>query len=194
LGGPQAALEETMKEGKFEDLLHEGLADLYDAEQQIVRALPKMAQAATSEDLAAAFQQHLEETQEQVKRLEQIFEAMGEQPAGKPCEGMKGLLSEGEKLIGEMGRSPVLDVGLIAAAQKVEHYEISSYGSIRTLAETLGQQETADLLQETLDEEKATDDVLTEIAEGILGGDAMSEDEDEEFEDEEDEEEIEKEV
>lgn len=169
-----------MKDAKFEDVLREGLEDLYDAEQQIVEALPKMAKAASSEDLATAFQDHLEETKEQVQRLAKIFEGMGEQPGGKRCAGMQGLLKEGEQLIQEMSPSPALDVALIAAAQKVEHYEIAAYGSIRTLAEVLGQQDAADLLEETLDEEKAADDTLTEVAESILQGDASDEDEDEE--------------
>jgi|SRR5947209_5397481 len=171
-----------MKDGKFEDLLLEGLQDLYDAEQQITKALPKMAEAATSAELAEAFQQHLDETKAQVERLERIFEAMGEQPGGKPCEGMQGLIHEGERLMSEISRSPTLDVGLIAAAQKVEHYEISAYGSMRMLAETLGQPETAELLEETLDEEKATDDTLTEIAESILSGEDTDEDEEVEIE------------
>lgn len=169
-----------MKDAKFEDVLREGLEDLYDAEQQIVEALPKMAKAASSEDLVTAFQDHLEETKGQVERLTKIFEAMGEQPGGKRCAGMQGLLKEGEELIQEMNPSAALDVALIAAAQKVEHYEIAAYGSMRTLAEVLGQQDAADLLEETLDEEKAADDTLTEVAESILQGDASDEDEDEE--------------
>jgi ferritin-like metal-binding protein YciE len=184
-----------MKEAKFEDVLREGLEDLYDAEQQIVKALPKMAKAATSEELVDAFQQHLDETKEQVKRLEKIFQKLSEQPGGESCEGMKGLLKEGEKLISEISPSAALDIALIAAAQKVEHYEIAGYGSVRTLAEMLGQEEIAQILQETLDEEKATDENLTEIAEGILTGDAVAEEEEgedlEEIDDEEEEEEVE---
>jgi ferritin-like metal-binding protein YciE len=174
----------NMKEGKFEDLFREELEDLYDAERQIVAALPKMAEAASSEELAEAFREHLEETKEQVSRLERVFEQMGERPGGRQCEGMQGLLKEGERLMGEMAKSPVLDAGLIGAAQKVEHYEISGYGTARTMAEMLGQPDIAELLQETLDEEKATDDTLTEIAESILTGDAMAGD-DEELEEEE---------
>jgi ferritin-like metal-binding protein YciE len=166
-----------MKEGKFEDLLRQELVDLYDAEKQILKALPKMAKAASSEELVEAFQQHMEETKGQVERLEKIFEAMGEQPGSKRCEGMQGLLKEGERLVAEMSPSEVLDIGLIAAAQKVEHYEISGYSSVRTLAQMLGQQEAADLLQETLVEEEATDETLTEIAEGILGGEESDTDE-----------------
>ncbi len=181
-----------MKEGKFEELFQEELADIYDAERQIVQALPKMADAASSEELAAAFREHLDVTRQQVKRLDKIFQKLGQKPGKKTCEGMQGLLREGEKMIGEMERSPVLDAGLIAAAQKVEHYEISAYGTARTLAESLGQAEAAELLEETLEEEKETDETLTEIAEGILseaGGEEEDEEEEEEEELEEEEEE-----
>jgi len=174
-----------MKDAKFEDLFREALEDLYDAEKQIVQALPNMAEAATSEELAGAFQQHLEETKEQVKRLENVFKAMGEQPGGRTCAGMQGLLKEGEKLIAEISKSAVLDAGLIGAAQKVEHYEISGYGTARTMAEMLGQQDAAELLQETLEEEKATDDTLTEIAEAIMSGEDTALAEGEEIEEEE---------
>jgi len=179
-----------MKEAKFEDLFTEELKDLYDAERQIVEALPKMQEAASSEELATAFEEHLEQTREQIKRLDQIFSTMGEEPGGKTCEGMQGLLREGEKLISEMEKSPVLDAALIGAAQKVEHYEIAAYGTMRTLAAMLGQNDAAELLEETLDEEKETDETLTEIAEAIMAGDA-SEDEDEEVDEEEEDEEVE---
>jgi len=175
-----------MKNLKFEDLLREEIEDLYDAEKQIVEALPKMVDAATDGDLKAAFAEHLDQTKQQVTRLERVFQAMGEQPGGKQCDGMRGLLKEGEKMISELEKSSVLDAGLIGAAQKVEHYEISGYGTARTLAEFLGQQDAADLLQETLDEERATDETLTEIAETIMTGDSSDE---EELEDEEEEEE-----
>lgn len=168
------------------------LEDLQDAERQILEALPKMIEAASSEELASAFQEHLEQTKEQVKRLERIFSDMGEEPGGKTCLGMQGLLKEGEKVIGEMEKSPVRDAGLIAAAQKVEHYEISGYGTARTLAEMLGQDEAAELLEETLDEEKATDDTLTDIAESIMTGETNEEvediEEDEEIDEDEEEE------
>ena len=173
-----------MKNLKFEDLLKEELEDLYDAEKQIVSALPKMVEAASDDDLKAAFQEHLEQTQEQVARLERVFEAIGEQPGGRQCEGMQGLLKEGEKMINELEKSPVLDAALIGAAQKVEHYEISGYGTARTMAEFLGQQDAADLLEQTLDEEKAADDTLTEIAESIMTGGSTSEDIEEEEEEE----------
>jgi len=174
-----------MKDAKFEDLFVEQLQDLYDAEKQIVQALPKLAEAASSEELIEAFQEHLEQTREQVKRLERIFKDMGETPGGKPCEGMQGLIKEGGRLISEISRSAVLDAALIGAAQKVEHYEISGYGTARTMAEMLGQQNAAELLDETLDEERETDDTLTDIAETIMTGeDVTEEEEDEEIEEE----------
>jgi ferritin-like metal-binding protein YciE len=166
-----------MKEAKFEDLFTKELTDLYDAERQIVEALPKMMVAASTEELAKAFAEHLQQTKEQVKRLDSIFTTMGEQPRGDRCEGMEGLLREGEKLIREMEKSPVLDAALIAAAQKVEHYEISGYGTARTLATVLGQNEAAELLETTLEEEKDTEERLTEIAGVIVGGDAIGDDE-----------------
>ena len=171
------------------DLFQEELQDLYDAENQIVKALPKMAEAATDEELTTAFQQHLEVTKKQVKRLEKVFQQLGLKPQGKTCEGMQGLLKEGEKMIQEMEKSPVLDAALIGAAQKVEHYEISGYGTARTMAEILGQADAAELLEETLDEEKETDEALTEIAESIMSGGAEDEEDEEDEEEEEEEEE-----
>jgi len=172
----------------LDELFKEELKDLYDAENQIVKALPKMAEAATDEELASAFQQHLEVTKKQVKRLEKVFQQLGLKPEGKTCEGMQGLLKEGEKMMQEIEKSPVLDAALIGAAQKVEHYEISGYGTARSMAEILGQADAAELLEETLDEEKETDENLTEIAESIMSGNA-GEDEEEEGEEEEEEEE-----
>ena len=122
-----------MKEAKFDELFKEELEDLYDAEKQIIQALPKMAEAASSEELKSAFEEHLEQTKEQVKRLERVFKAIGEKPKGKTCEGMQGLLKEGEKIIAEIPKSPVLDAAIIGAAQKVEHYEISGYGTARAV-------------------------------------------------------------
>jgi ferritin-like metal-binding protein YciE len=180
----------AMKEAKYEDLFRNELLDLHDAERQIIEALPKFAEAASNEELAAAFQQHLEETQGQLQRLEKILESTGEQPGGESCEGMRGLLQEGQKLLEELDKSEVRDAGLIAAAQKVEHYEIAGYGTARSLAEMLGQADVAELLQETLEEEKATDDLLTEIAESIMTGEALEDDSDEEMDDDLEEEEI----
>jgi len=166
-----------MKETTYEELFREELADLYDAERQIIQALPKMQEAASSEELASAFEEHLNETKEQVKRLDKIFKDLGEKPANRTCEGMQGLLKEGDKILTEIEKSPVRDAALIAAAQKVEHYEISGYGTARTMAEMLGQDDAAELLQETLDEESATDEVLTQIAEGLMGDEGMEDEE-----------------
>jgi ferritin-like metal-binding protein YciE len=176
-----------MKETNFEELFQHELEDIYDAEKQIIQALPKMAAAASSEELRAAFNDHLEVTRQQVKRLEKVFQKIGARPGGKTCEGMQGLLREGEKIVQEMPRSSVLDAGLIAAAQKVEHYEISSYGTARSMAEMLGKEDAAELLEETLEEEKETDENLTEIAESIMSGEAAGEDEEEVEEEEEEE-------
>ncbi len=180
-------------QASLDELFKEELQDLYDAENQIVKALPKMAEAASDEELASAFEQHLEVTKKQIKRLERVFQQLSLEPQSKTCEGMQGLLKEGEKMIREIERSPVLDAALIGAAQKVEHYEISGYGTARTMAEVLGRQDAAELLEETLEEEKETDDNLTEIAESILSGGDEDEDEDvddSELEEEEEEEEV----
>jgi ferritin-like metal-binding protein YciE len=151
----------------MDDLLVEELKDLYSAEKQITKALPKMAKAASSKELRQAFESHLKETNRHVERLEQIFETLGKSSKGKICEGMKGLLSEGSELIGEINKGNVLDAGLISAAQRVEHYEMAGYGSVRAYAELLGNSEVADLLQATLDEEKAADEKLTEISKRV---------------------------
>jgi ferritin-like metal-binding protein YciE len=163
-----------MKEKKLDDVLHEEIQDLYDAEKQIVRALPKMAKAAASDELRDAFENHLEETKEQVRRLEKVFQVLGHTARGKKCEGMQGLLEEGEDIISEFPESPARDAALIAAAQKVEHYEMAAYGSARTFAKILGQDEAAELLEETLEEEKAADEKLTEIAESVINVEAAS--------------------
>jgi len=157
----------------MEDLFVDELKDLYDAEKQIVKALPKMAKAAASEELREAFQEHLEVTKRQVERLEQIFGKLDVPAKGKKCQGMQGLLEEGQELIEQQDQSPLLDAGLIAAAQKVEHYEMAGYGSARTFAQMLGHTEAADLLEETLEEEKETDQKLTDLAENIINEEAM---------------------
>ncbi|WP_377811785.1 ferritin-like domain-containing protein (plasmid) [Azospirillum sp. A29] len=155
-----------MSKEALKDLLIEELQDAYSSETQILEALPAMAEAASSPQLQQAFQTHLKETDGQVKRLEQIFQILQADPAGNTCEATQGLIEEAEEIM-EQGLSPeVLDVALIMAAQKVEHYEIASYGSLRTLAETCGMTEVAKLLDETLSEEKATDEKLTQLAEG----------------------------
>ena len=171
-----------MKQANFEELFKGELDDIYDAERQILQALPKMVEASTTDELVAAFQEHLEVTRQQVKRLEKVFQTIGAKPGKKTCEGMQGLLKEGEKMIAETPKSPVRDAGLIAAAQKVEHYEIAAYGTVRSMAEMLGQEEAAELLEETLEEEKEADENLTEIAEGIMSEEVGEKDEEEEEE------------
>jgi len=153
-----------MPENSLQQLYVEQLKDLYSAETQLVKALPKMAKAAKSEALREGFEQHLDQTRGHVQRLEQIFEALDENPKGRKCAGMQGLVAEGEAVIDENSDSDALDAGLIAAAQRVEHYEIAGYGSVRTFAEMLGESDAVDLLQQTLNEEKETDEKLTEIA------------------------------
>ncbi|EWY36465.1 hypothetical protein N825_26895 [Skermanella stibiiresistens SB22] len=155
-----------MSEQALKELLIEELQDTYSAETQIVEALPKMANAASSSELKQAFQSHLAETEGQVKRLEQIFQILKADPGGNTCEATQGSIEEAEELIGGGHPPEVLDVALIMAAQKVEHYEIASYGSLRTLAETCGMTDVARLLEQTLEEEKATDQKLNQLAEG----------------------------
>jgi ferritin-like metal-binding protein YciE len=151
------------------------LRDLYSAETQLVKALPKMAKGASSPELKDAFEQHLEQTKGHVERLEQLFEQLGESPRGKTCHAMKGLIEEGSDILKEEGEDSVLDAGIIVAAQKVEHYEIASYGSVRTFANLLGKDEEAKLLQSTLDEEAETNQILTQLAESIVNPEALSE-------------------
>jgi ferritin-like metal-binding protein YciE len=157
-----------MKLKTLKDLYVEELRDLYSAETQITKALPKMAKAASDPKLKAAFEQHLEQTKGQITRLETIFRALGEKATGKTCKAMEGLVAEGEELIKEKPDAQVLDAGLISAAQRVEHYEIAGYGSVRTYAQTLGETDAARLLQETLDEEGETDKKLTALAESVI--------------------------
>jgi ferritin-like metal-binding protein YciE len=145
----------------------EELKDIYSAENQLIKALPKMAKAATSEDLRAGFEEHLEQTKGHVERLEQIFEALGEKPTGKKCHGMEGLITEGSEVLEQDLDDEVRDAALISAAQRVEHYEIAAYGTVRTYAELLGETEAVELLQETLDEEKETDEKLTSLSREI---------------------------
>jgi len=159
-----------MNNAKFEDLFNRQLDELFDAESQIAAGLPKMIAAASSEDLARALQEHLDQTKEQIRRLETIFEAMGDQPGSGKSAGMAGLITEGDRLVADLQKSPVLDAGLIGAAQKVEQYEIAAYRMARGIAEILSQQDTADLLQETLDEEMAMAEDLEDFAEAILTG------------------------
>jgi ferritin-like metal-binding protein YciE len=153
------------KIASLEDLYTDMLKDLYSAEKQLVEALPKLAKAAQSADLEKAFQEHLKQTEEHVARIERIFSDMHSSPRGKKCVAMQGLVAEGNELLEEDVDPEVLDAGLIAAAQKVEHYEISSYGTARTWAARLGKDNAARLLQQTLEEESAANDKLTQIAE-----------------------------
>lgn len=148
----------------LEDLLEQQLADLYDTEHRLIKALPKMAEAAHSNGLKSAFAEHLEQTKNQAHRLEDIFRQLGLEPKRETCEAMKGLVAEGEEMISAKGDSDVKDAALIAAAQRVEHYEIAGYGTARTFAQRLGHHQAAQLLQETLDEEKETDSLLNRIA------------------------------
>ncbi|WP_435011119.1 ferritin-like domain-containing protein [Tundrisphaera lichenicola] len=161
-----------MKIDTLMKLYVEELRDLYSAEKQILKALPKMIKAATSPDLKAAFTAHLEETEGQVGRLEEIFQELGKKPTGKTCKAMQGLVEEGAELMGEDIEPQVLDAGLIAAAQRVEHYEIAGYGTVRTYAKLLGEKQAMTLLQETLDEEGATDKKLSSLAEGGINVEA----------------------
>jgi ferritin-like metal-binding protein YciE len=179
-----------MKSESLQELYLEQLRDAFDAEQQLLKGLSKMAKAATNDELQAAFEQHLEQTEEHIARLEKIFEELEEKPKGHKCEAMKGLLLEAENIIEELeDDTDTLDAALICAAQKVEHYEIATYGCLRTYAEILGYDEHADMLQDTLDEEKDTDDNLTELAVTCINLDAAEGDDAEEEEEEDAEEE-----
>src|SRR5271168_1013046 len=153
-----------MKTNHLKHLYIEELRDLYNAENQLVKALPKMAKAATSEELQTGFEEHLEQTKGHVARLEEIFRAMGESPKGKQCKGMEGLIKEGGEMIEENLAPEELDAGLISAAQRVEHYEIAGYGCVSTYAKLLGEEEAEKILRETLQEEKDTDEKLTQLA------------------------------
>lgn len=163
----------------LQDLYLETLKDLWSAEKQLTKAIPKMAKAASHPELVQAFNTHLKQTEQQVTRLEEIFEELGESPRGKKCKGMEGLIEEGDELIKEKPAPDVLDAGLISAAQHVEHYEIAGYGTARTYAQLLGFEKQAQLLQETLDEEGETDKLLTQLAERSINLEAMTADEDE---------------
>lgn len=154
------------------DLFVEELRDMYDGEKRLVRALPKMAKAAESGDLKTAFTNHLKETEAQVKRLDQVFRAMGEKPRGKKCDGIMGIVEEGNNAMDELD-GPVLDAALIAGGQKVEHYEIASYGTLAYFADLLGEEDSKALLGETLEEEKAADEKLNEIAKGQVNREAL---------------------
>jgi ferritin-like metal-binding protein YciE len=152
----------------LQSLINEELKDMYDMEKQLTKALPKMAKNASSGELRSALEEHLQVTEKQVQRLEQVFDLLGQPAKGKTCKGMKGLIDEGKEVMDEEGEEPFSDIALIAAAQRVEHYEMAAYGTARTLAEKLGETEAVDLLQETLEEEKEADQKLTEITQTLL--------------------------
>jgi ferritin-like metal-binding protein YciE len=174
--------------GTLHDAFLDELRDTYDAEKQLTKALPKLAKAATSPDLRAAFEAHLEETRGQIERLEQVFESLEEKVRGKHCDGIAGIIEEGKSIMEEDFDDTTMDACLIAAGQRAEHYEMAAYGTLVAWARGMGHTEAADLLQETLDEEKAADKKLTSLAEGGINQDAAEAahpaDEDDESEDE----------
>jgi ferritin-like metal-binding protein YciE len=155
-----------MKLNTFQELFVEELQDMHSAESQLVKALPKMAEAASTRELQSAFNMHLEQTRGHVQKLEQIFQTLGHKPGGKTCKAMEGLIEEGQEIIKERGDAKVKDAALIAAAQKVEHYEIASYGTVRTYAQELKMDDAVDILQGILDEEANANEMLTKIATG----------------------------
>ena len=157
-----------MEMESLQDLLIEEMRDLYSAENQLTKALPKMARKATNPELKQAFETHLRETQGHVQRLQKIFEKLGKKPTGKKCAAMEGLIEEGKDMMAEDMEEDTMDAALISAAQKVEHYEIATYGTVRTWAQLLGDSDTARTLQQTLDEEGKTDKLLTQLAESSI--------------------------
>ncbi|PYJ19391.1 MAG: ferritin-like domain-containing protein [Verrucomicrobia bacterium] len=166
-----------MKLDTLKTLYINELRDLYNAENQLLKALPKMAKAASSQELKDAFEKHLQQTESHVERLEQVFQELDEKPKGKTCHAMKGLIEEGSEILHKDGDESVIDAGIIVAAQKVEHYEIASYGSVRTFAQLLGKDRSADLLQTTLEEESETNELLNKLAEDIVNPEALVESE-----------------
>ena len=156
------------KEKELKDLFHDGLKDIYFAEKKILTALPKMAKAAESSELADAFRKHEKQTKEHVSRLEKVFKLIDENPRGKNCPAITGIIDEGEEVIEDYGNSPALDAGLVGAAQAVEHYEIARYGTLKSWANELGLNDAVSLLETTLQEEKDTDMELSEMAESVV--------------------------
>jgi ferritin-like metal-binding protein YciE len=154
----------SMKLENLQQLFLKELRDLYDAENQITDALPKLIDASSHSELKSALQEHLDVTREQIGRLDQIFQMLNEKPTGETCKGMKGVIKEGDEIVSQGGDPSTIDAGIISAAQRVEHYEMAGYGTVRTYAELLGQKQIAQLLQQTLDEEEEADQTLTEIA------------------------------
>lgn len=149
---------------KLDDLFYEGLKDILYAERKILKALPKMARGASSEEVRAAFEKHRDETEGQIERLQQVFEIFGKRAVGKTCPAIDGIIEEGEEILDEYKKAPALDAGLVAAAQAVEHYEIARYGTLKRWAEVLGMKDAAKLLDQNLSEEIATDEALTKVA------------------------------
>ncbi|WP_018388293.1 ferritin-like domain-containing protein [Ancylobacter sp. FA202] len=162
-----------MAEKNLETLFHETLKDIYYAERKILKALPKMARGAQSPELKAAFEKHRDETEGQIERLQQVFELIGKRPQGKTCAAIEGILEEGEEILEEFKGQPALDAGLAAAAQAVEHYEISRYGTLKRWAQVLGMKEAVKLLDATLKEESMTDDALTTLADQVANQKAL---------------------
>jgi ferritin-like metal-binding protein YciE len=158
----------------LQTLFHDTLKDIYFAEKKILTALPKLAKAAQNPDLKAAFEKHKGQTEDQVARLEQVFKSIDEKPQGKTCDAIVGIIEEGQEVMKEYKGTCALDAGLLAAAQAVEHYEISRYGTLRTWAKELGLDDAADLLEKTLEEEKATDEALSELAERVVNQQAQA--------------------
>jgi ferritin-like metal-binding protein YciE len=186
--GKSLQMREQMTKDSLQELYVDELKDLLSAETQITKALPKMAKAASSDELRQGFEEHLEQTKGQIERLQQIFQMLGEKGTGKKCLGMEGLLKEGAEVMGEDYDDSVMDAALISAAQRVEHYEIAGYGSVIAYADLLGESEQASLLRETLEEEKETDEKLTELSKEINveaeGGDAEGEEAEEDGDEE----------
>ncbi|HEY0030817.1 MAG TPA: ferritin-like domain-containing protein [Bacteroidia bacterium] len=177
-----SGVDYSIEQSKLMKLFENELKDIYWAEKALLKAIPKMAKNATSEELVSALETHLEETEVQVERVEQIFEILGKRAIAKKCEAMAGLIKEGEEIMKESDKGAMRDAGIISAAQKVEHYEIASYGTLRTFAQTLGLDDVVSLLEETLEEEKNTDEKLTEVAETTINMEAMQETEEAEEE------------
>jgi ferritin-like metal-binding protein YciE len=165
---------ETTMSKKLDELFHDTLKDIYYAEKKILTTLPKLAKAAKSDDLKKAFENHRHQTEGHVDRLERVFAAIDKKPQGKTCDAIVGITDEGAEIMKDFKGSPALDAGLLAAAQAVEHYEISRYGSLRTWAEELGLEDAAQLLDQTLQEEKETDELLTKIAKDVVNQEAQA--------------------
>ncbi len=166
----------NITKSQLHELFVDELKDIYWAENALTKALPKMAENASSPELVEAIENHLEETEGQINKLEQVFEILGQEAEGKKCEAMAGLIKEGESIMENTEQGPQRDAGIISAAQKVEHYEIASYGTLRTFAQTLGLTDAALLLEEILEEEKNCDNALTDLAESTINASALEED------------------